>query len=136
MKKYFLYLISPLLLLNGCSSPAALQDIPLVYQQRDSIATSSDSTEIKVKREREVVATVKQEIQVGIEVKENNKETQQTATPNGTYTNVDGEEITRPYESANIPIGASARCRDGTFSFSAHRQGTCSHHGGVAEWLN
>ena len=33
------------------------------------------------------------------------------------------------------PAGASARCRDGTFSFSQSRQGTCSHHGGVAEWL-
>jgi hypothetical protein len=31
-------------------------------------------------------------------------------------------------------FGATARCRDGTLSYSAHRQGTCSHHGGVAEW--
>jgi hypothetical protein len=30
---------------------------------------------------------------------------------------------------------ANARCRDGSFSFSAHRCGTCSHHRGVAEWL-
>lgn len=30
--------------------------------------------------------------------------------------------------------GASARCRDGSLSYSAHRRGTCSHHGGVAEW--
>jgi hypothetical protein len=27
-----------------------------------------------------------------------------------------------------------ARCNDGTYSSSSHRQGTCSHHGGVAEW--
>jgi hypothetical protein len=33
------------------------------------------------------------------------------------------------------PPGATARCRDGTYSFSQHRSGTCSHHGGVAEWL-
>jgi Protein of unknown function (DUF3761) len=33
------------------------------------------------------------------------------------------------------PPGATARCRDGTLSFSQHRRGTCSHHGGVAEWL-
>lgn len=33
------------------------------------------------------------------------------------------------------PAGASAVCRDGSISFSAHRQGTCSHHGGVAKWL-
>lgn len=33
------------------------------------------------------------------------------------------------------PIGATALCRDGTYSFSQNRRGTCSHHGGVAQWL-
>lgn len=33
------------------------------------------------------------------------------------------------------PPGATAVCRDGTYSFSTHRSGTCSHHGGVATWL-
>ncbi|MBO2462660.1 DUF3761 domain-containing protein [Actinomadura violacea] len=33
------------------------------------------------------------------------------------------------------PAGASAVCRDGTLSYSAHRRGTCSHHRGVARWL-
>jgi uncharacterized protein YraI len=33
------------------------------------------------------------------------------------------------------PAGASAQCRDGTYSFSMSRRGTCSHHGGVARWL-
>jgi len=36
---------------------------------------------------------------------------------------------------SNAPEGATARCRDGTYSYSKHRRGTCSHHGGVAEWL-
>ncbi|MGC2234934.1 MAG: DUF3761 domain-containing protein [Pyrinomonadaceae bacterium] len=30
--------------------------------------------------------------------------------------------------------GATARCRDGSLSYSQNRRGTCSHHGGVAEW--
>jgi hypothetical protein len=30
----------------------------------------------------------------------------------------------------------AARCRDGSMSFSEHRCGTCSHHGGVAEFLS
>jgi hypothetical protein len=38
-------------------------------------------------------------------------------------------------ERGNAPAGASAKCRDGTFSFSQSRRGTCSHHGGVTEWL-
>lgn len=34
-----------------------------------------------------------------------------------------------------IPTGATAECRDGSYSFSQHRRGTCSHHGGVSTWL-
>jgi hypothetical protein len=30
----------------------------------------------------------------------------------------------------------TAICNDGTYSYSAHRQGTCSHHGGVKQWIN
>lgn len=33
------------------------------------------------------------------------------------------------------PAGATAQCRDGTYSSSQHRSGTCSHHGGVATWF-
>ena len=53
------------------------------------------------------------------------------------YVNVDGQWVPSPTRTADgqPPPGASAKCRDGTFSFSRHRQGTCSHHGGVAEWL-
>jgi hypothetical protein len=36
--------------------------------------------------------------------------------------------------TASGPSGASAKCRDGSLSHSAHRQGTCSQHGGVATW--
>jgi beta-lactamase superfamily II metal-dependent hydrolase len=32
--------------------------------------------------------------------------------------------------------GATAICNDGTCSYSAHRSGTCSHHGGVRQWVN
>ncbi|WP_326788053.1 DUF3761 domain-containing protein [Streptomyces sp. NBC_00151] len=34
-----------------------------------------------------------------------------------------------------MPVGATALCGDGTYSYSAHRRGTCSHHGGVADRL-
>jgi hypothetical protein len=37
---------------------------------------------------------------------------------------------------AAAPPGATARCADGTYSFSQHHSGTCSHHGGVALWLD
>ena len=54
------------------------------------------------------------------------------------YTNRQGEAVRRPVRtlSNQAPPGASAQCRDGSYSFSAHRRGTCSHHGGVAQWLH
>ncbi|MFI1728210.1 DUF3761 domain-containing protein [Streptomyces acidicola] len=32
------------------------------------------------------------------------------------------------------PRGATAKCKDGTYSYSAHFRGTCSRHGGVKYW--
>ena len=55
-------------------------------------------------------------------------------TAGRSYVNVDGVRVPSPVFSDTKPAGASARCRDGSYSFSVHRRGTCSHHGGVAEW--
>src|SRR5437868_12220975 len=38
--------------------------------------------------------------------------------------------------TAQAAPGAAARCSDDWMSRSCHRQGTCSHHGGVDNWLN
>jgi hypothetical protein len=51
----------------------------------------------------------------------------------GYYKNVDGKCVHRPSTS---PAGATAKCRDGTYSYSLHASGTCSHHGGVARWIH
>jgi len=53
----------------------------------------------------------------------------------GYYTNVDGHRVHRRFHAARQPAGASAQCRDGSYSFSEHHMGTCSHHGGVSSWL-
>ncbi|MBI2017451.1 DUF3761 domain-containing protein [Candidatus Daviesbacteria bacterium] len=53
----------------------------------------------------------------------------------GTYINSFGQEVARPCPANNVPAGATAKCRDGTYSYSQSRRGTCSHHGGVAQWL-
>ena len=37
-------------------------------------------------------------------------------------------------QSADSAV-ATARCQDGSYSYSTSRQGTCSGHGGVSEWL-
>lgn len=51
------------------------------------------------------------------------------------YTNVDGQYVPSPRKSNTQPPNATAKCRDGTWSFSLNRRGTCSGHGGVASWL-
>ena len=62
---------------------------------------------------------------------------QSNLSNNNTYTNVDGNTVHSSASTADdsIPAGATARCVDGTYSFSQHRSGTCSHHGGVEKWI-
>lgn len=50
------------------------------------------------------------------------------------YRNVDRNSVHSPMLAGSRPAGASAHCRDGSWSFSQHHQGTCSHHGGVGSW--
>lgn len=59
----------------------------------------------------------------------------QPSCTNGTYVNSVGNTVCRPETNSSAPAGATARCGDGTYSFSQSRSGTCSHHGGVAAWL-
>jgi len=51
------------------------------------------------------------------------------------YVNSSGNCVHNPVIAPAAPAGATAECKDGTYSFSQHRQGTCSHHGGVKQWL-
>ena len=51
------------------------------------------------------------------------------------YRSSDGSRVHGPTRQANPAYGrVSADCRDGTHSYSHHRQGTCSGHGGVDAW--
>jgi hypothetical protein len=54
----------------------------------------------------------------------------------GHYVNRDGNTVHSPAHtrSGAVPQGATAQCRDGSYSFSQHHSGTCSRHGGVAAW--
>jgi hypothetical protein len=60
-----------------------------------------------------------------------------TLSNNNSYVNSSGNVVHSPaYSNSDIiPAGASAKCNDGTYSFSQHRRGTCSGHHGVARWL-
>ena len=47
-------------------------------------------------------------------------------TNNGTYVNSKGQTVQRPENCSGPPKGATAQCRDGSYSFSTSRGGTCS----------
>ena len=59
----------------------------------------------------------------------------------GTYgtkpvSSTSGGTSTSTSSSSSKSSNATAKCRDGSYSYSQHRSGTCSHHGGVAQWIN
>lgn len=41
-----------------------------------------------------------------------------------------------PASTSAAPSGATALCKDGSYSFSQHRKGSCAEHKGVAQWLD
>lgn len=61
----------------------------------------------------------------------------QSLVESDTYVNKAGHVVHVPAHTVGggPPDGATAHCGDNTYSFSQNRRGTCSHHGGVAEWL-
>jgi len=60
-----------------------------------------------------------------------------TLIEQGSYVNREGDSVHRPAHTVSgaVPAGATAQCRDASYSFSENHRGTCSHHGGVARWL-
>jgi hypothetical protein len=49
------------------------------------------------------------------------------------YVNSSGHRVHSP-SCGTEPDHQESLCRDGSVSFSEHRRGTCSHHGGVEHW--
>lgn len=64
-------------------------------------------------------------------VNDNSKKEEPKTTPS---------QATKPIYSNSkntnsVISGATAQCNDETYSFSQNKQGTCSYHGGVKNWL-
>jgi hypothetical protein len=50
------------------------------------------------------------------------------------YVNSSGVLVHSPSCGKSSEGHETAICRDGSHSYSMHHSGTCSHHGGVAQW--
>jgi hypothetical protein len=127
MKKVLLISLFSLLL-SGC---VANYDAPA-----QSVQSYKDYPAIVETVEKQSVTN---ETVIPLVSEENNLRIEEITNDDGlsndnSYINVDGNEVHSPAYADTIPSGASAICKDGTYSFSQHRQGTCSGHGGVASW--
>lgn len=109
---------------NQTEEKTSLEDNKEVKQEENIINTNSTNTE-KVNPENS--GTLDQQQNTTVENAD--------LSNNNYYTNTDGNSVHSPAYSETVPSGVTAKCKDGTYSFSQHRQGTCSHHGGVLEWL-
>ncbi len=120
MKKLLLLLIFPLVFGAGCSIQTTSLDPSLSQPDtvKQVINTDTQKTDNTVK---------KQEVQPTITAPK-------PLEPVDYYENTAGNTVQSPTLYDSRPSGASAKCKDGTYSFSQSRRGTCSHHGGVAVW--
>jgi hypothetical protein len=79
-------------------------------------------------------AAVSPSAQTAIQAQQVPAQQNNTLSNDNSYVNSSGNIVHSPAYSNTVPAGATAQCRDLTYSFSQHRSGTCSHHGGVAQW--
>jgi len=111
---------------NSPSAQSTIEPISVFETQSNNLKTETASTPS--------TPTVKSVAPTVSSSPETTKDDSATLSNDNYYVNVDGNTVHSPAYSNSIPAGASAKCRDGTYSFSQNRRGTCSHHGGVAEW--
>jgi len=65
-----------------------------------------------------------------------NLKTSETQTISAPITQTPPKKEYSEPKTLSIPSGATARCKDGTYSFAQNHRGACSHHGGVSVWLD
>ncbi len=64
------------------------------------------------------------------------KDTAPAQTPAPAAQGRSAAQLSRHQSDVPASTQPTAKCRDGSASYSAHHSGSCSHHGGVAQWLD
>jgi hypothetical protein len=132
MKLRYFGLLFSVLFIAGCSEANLPQSQVPVEQKLIAPIEQSVETENQTATQEKV--EIKKKVEgIKVEIKKETPASVPLSNDN-TYINSAGNEVHSPAFAPSIPVGASARCRDGSYSFSQSRRGTCSHHGGVEEW--
>jgi len=123
--------------ISSSNSKASIAGIQIVITPTPSINklyfNSNTKTQLTPAPTLTFVPTTQPTIQA--QVQSSSQNTDSGLNNDNTYINSDGNTVHSPAYSNSIPQGATAQCNDGTYSFSQHRQGTCSYHRGVAQWF-
>ena len=121
MRRLLIFTIAISILLIGCTDA----DIPQRYPDPLKPAIQTE-TKVKSSSFEDLLKNIEKEVEEESDYND--------LSNDNYYINSKGNKVHSPAYAPSIPTGASAKCRDGTYSFSQSRRGTCSHHGGVAEW--
>jgi hypothetical protein len=132
--KYFTYLLSLVVtffVITNSSSEAITPN----YTTQSNVVNQPASAPVLI--ENTIEPTTTAVIETPIQASENTEinSGENNASNNDHYINCDGQNIHSPAYYDDAPANATAICNDGTYSFSRHRRGTCSRHGGVSQWL-
>jgi hypothetical protein len=132
--KYFTYLLSLVVTFFVITNNSSEAIVPHFSTQSNVSNQPANAPDILVQTiEPATRAIIETPIQKSENTALNNGEID--ASNNDHYINCDGKNIHCPAYYDDAPANATALCNDGTYSFSRHRRGTCSRHGGVSQWL-
>jgi len=134
LRSKLIVFLLPLLILTGCVSNNSDSGNDLDAKNQNSNQTQEENYH-SFQESIDTEQTKKEELDKTKEKQQfDNTREDRNLFNDDYYINSDGKRVHSPTKSPSKPSGATARCKDGTYSFSHSRRGTCSHHGGVATW--
>ena len=130
---------------SGVSNNVGCALSPITTADLMNVPPAEEEQEQPVKSKQQAKNKQPKQSKQSVQSKQPSQDQQSTPSNDGAgglsnnkyYKNVDGIDVHSPAYSTDgsVPEGVTSQCADGTYSFSQHRRGTCSSHGGVSQWL-
>lgn len=120
------------------STPAYTYSTTTSTTESSSITTTTSTTTPTTTTPTTTTSTTKANVPTTTSTPKKTVTTQATTTAAAAcdesthYINSSGNCVLRP--TSIRPPGATGQCKDGDYTSAQHKQGACSHHGGVASW--